>query len=305
MDINQRSRLRQVARAFRLVSLASFIAFILANSAGCSPAAYTEQPDPAPAVETTLTPPLTATATSVTPPAVGTPTQPETPSVAPLLSTSPPVRSPIVSEAVRVTSVIDGDTIEVRRADGSTDRVRLIGVDSPESRNRVEPFGKEAADWTRRHLEGKVIYLEFDVRRTDRYDRTLAHVWLYLPDSLSEPEIRSKLFNAVLVINGYAHLMTIPPNIKYVDHLQGFEREARNTSAGLWSVDTNSGLGAGAPAAPAPRGAGGYVGSSRSDVFHYPDCQWAQRISPHNLISWPNRSAAVSVGRRPCKSCDP
>jgi len=304
MDHTPRIRLNQDAGLFLQMALTGALAFILMTATACSPLAETEEPGPPPVEETTPTPAPTPTAAATAPPAVTPPTPPKAPPTPP-----PPVRAPapsaIVAEAVRVTSVIDGDTIEVRRADGSTDRVRLIGVDSPESRNRVEPFGKEAANWSRKHLDGRTVYLEFDARRTDRYDRTLAHVWLDMPGALSEAEIRSRLFNAILVINGYANLMTIPPNVKYVEHLQRFEREARNASAGLWSVDASPDLGAGAPAAPAAPSASGYVGSSRSDVFHYPSCQWAQRISQRNLISWPNRAAAVAAGKRPCKTCDP
>jgi len=233
------------------------------------------------------------------------PAAPQTPAprpAAPVTPTPPQARPAIDAQSALVTQVIDGDTIEVRMPDASTVRVRLIGVDTPESRNRIEPFGKEASNFTNRRLDGRTVFLETDVRERDRYGRLLAYVWLEMPASVSKAEIRAKQFNAILLIEGYANLMTIPPNVNYVDYFVGFQREAREANTGLWRV----------PAPPPARTvgeseqpAGRYVGSARSDVFHYPDCRWAQRISPANSINWNTRDAAVAAGKRPCKTCDP
>ena len=79
-----------------------------------------------------------------------------------------------------VTRVIDGDTLVVQ----GVGTVRLIGVDTPETvdpRRPVQFFGKEASAFTRRMAQGKVVRLEFDVERKDRFGRTLAYV--YLPDA--------------------------------------------------------------------------------------------------------------------------
>lgn len=59
--------------------------------------------------------------------------------------------------------------------------VRLIGVDTPESvhsRKPVEYFGKEASEFTKKHFEGRTVYLTYDWDRYDKYGRTLAYVWL-------------------------------------------------------------------------------------------------------------------------------
>jgi len=48
-----------------------------------------------------------------------------------------------------------------------------------------------------------------------------------------------------------------------------------------------------------------YVASKKSKVFHRPDCKWAKRISPKNLIGFRSREEAVRSGRRPCRSCRP
>lgn len=108
-----------------------------------------------------------------------------------------------------VTRVIDGDTIEVDY-NGTLEKVRLIGVDTPESvhpdssKNTEE--GILASDYTKAKLEGKQVELEFDVQQRDQYGRLLAYVWV---DGL--------MYNKTLLEDGVANLATYPPNVKYVD----------------------------------------------------------------------------------------
>lgn len=138
--------------------------------------------------------------------------------------------------AATVKRVIDGDTIEL--SDGS--RVRLIGVNAPESTTRTEEYGKEASNYTKSKLEGKKVWLQKDVSETDRYGRLLRLVWLSVPtDVMKESEIRSKMFNADLVLNGYAQVSTYPPDVTYADYFRKFEREARENNTGLWAIDPN------------------------------------------------------------------
>ena len=78
------------------------------------------------------------------------------------------------------TRVVDGDTIIVR-IEGKEERVRLIGVDTPETvhpKKSVEYFGKEASEFTRKMVEGKKVILEYDWQRRDKYGRLLAYVYL-------------------------------------------------------------------------------------------------------------------------------
>src|ERR671925_1352101 len=106
----------------------------------------------------------------------------------------------------RVLRVIDGDTIEVELA-GKAETVRLIGVDTPETRHPRKPvqaFGKEATAFTRQMVEGKEVRLEFDVQPRDKYGRLLGYV--YVGDTM---------LNAELVRQGYAQVATYPPNVKY------------------------------------------------------------------------------------------
>jgi len=142
------------------------------------------------------------------------------------------VRS-ISAQVIRMT---DGDTIRVRLESGKEEAVRLIGVDTPESTREVEPFGKEAAAFTQRRLDGKTVFLEMDVTERDRFGRLLAYVWLTKPTNDNEVEVRAKMFNAELMLQGYAQVMTIAPNVKYADMFLKFEREARSGGKGLWAT---------------------------------------------------------------------
>ncbi|WP_010171074.1 thermonuclease family protein [Bacillus coahuilensis] len=135
-------------------------------------------------------------------------------------------------EPVIVERVVDGDTIVVH--DGR--KIRLIGINTPESTNRTEEYGKEASDYTKSQLEGREVFLQKDVSDVDRYNRSLRIVWLEVPsDDMDEQEMMKKMFNAQLVIDGYAEPSTYPPDVKYSDYFRKFAREARENEVGLWS----------------------------------------------------------------------
>jgi micrococcal nuclease len=124
-----------------------------------------------------------------------------------------------------VVRVVDGDTAIVEIG-GQEQRVRFIGIDAPESvvpGEPVECFGPEAADYTRERLEGANVRIEYDVERRDRFERTLAYVWL-----------GDELFNETLVREGYALVTTFPPNVRYVDRFVDAQRAARARERGLW-----------------------------------------------------------------------
>lgn len=138
--------------------------------------------------------------------------------------------------AVTVSRVVDGDTIEL--SDGS--KVRLIGVNTPESTTRHEDYGKEASNYTKSKLDGKQVWVQKDISETDRYDRLLRLIWLAIPtDVMNEDEIRTKMFNADLVLNGYAEPSTYTPDVKYSDFFVKFAREAREKNTGLWAFGEN------------------------------------------------------------------
>ena len=122
-----------------------------------------------------------------------------------------------------VVRVVDGDTLVL---DGN-ERVRLIGVDTPETvdpRRPVQYFGKEASAFTKRTAEGKRARLEYDQERTDRYGCTLAYV--YLEDGT--------FLNAEIIRQGFGHAYTRFP-FRYADEFRAYEREAREQRRGLWA----------------------------------------------------------------------
>jgi len=125
-------------------------------------------------------------------------------------------------ESARVTRVIDGDTVVVERL-GKT---RLIGVDTPEKGK----CGDDAATrFTEERLLDQVVRVEIGEEPKDRYDRTLAY--------LSREE---KMHNLALLEEGYARVLTIPPNDKYAEQFEEAERNAKAANTGtLATCDRN------------------------------------------------------------------
>lgn len=135
----------------------------------------------------------------------------------------------ISSSGVLVTKVIDGDTIEI---EGGA-KVRYLGVDTPETkdpRKSVECFGKEAARKNKELVEGKRVILEKDITDTDKYNRLLRFVYLPLEDG-------TMLFvNDYLIREGFAKVLTIPPDVKFAEQFLEAQRKARVGSLGLWKM---------------------------------------------------------------------
>jgi micrococcal nuclease len=129
-----------------------------------------------------------------------------------------------------VVRVVDGDTLVVD-SEGEEDRVRLIGIDTPESvkpGTPVECFGKEASTHLAGLLpEGTPVRLERDVEARDRYERLLAYVYR-AEDGL--------FINHEMVAEGYAQPVTYPPNVAHTDELVAAGRTAREQDLGLWSA---------------------------------------------------------------------
>lgn len=172
---------------------------------------------------------------------------------------------------------MDGDTIVV----SGLGRVRLLGVDAPESVKPdapVDPFGPEAARFTRSRLAGQRVRLEFDTERIDDYGRHLAYV--FLPDGT--------LFNALLVEVGLA--VAFPsPVLRYRRELLDAEDRARRRGAGVWRL------------LPPDRRSGPYHGNRRSHIYHAPGCPSYR--CPNCVIVLPTRRAAEEAGFRPHHRC--
>jgi len=127
------------------------------------------------------------------------------------------------SQTLICTRVVDGDTILLNNGE----RVRLIGVDTPETKHPKKPveyFGKEASAFTKKMVEGEVVTLKYDWQSKDKYGRTLAYV--YLKDGT--------FLNAEIVKQGYGHAYTRFP-FKYLEQFKEYEKEARENKRGLWA----------------------------------------------------------------------
>jgi micrococcal nuclease len=129
--------------------------------------------------------------------------------------------------SARVVAVVDGDTVDVSWA-GHRERVRLLGVDTPETVDPHRPigcYGPEASAFTHRRLQGRSVRLRFDRQRRDRYGRLLAYV-----------DIDGRRFNDELLTGGYARLLVIPPNGLHARAMLDEELAARSAGRGLWGA---------------------------------------------------------------------
>ncbi|MEW6613985.1 MAG: thermonuclease family protein [Thermodesulfobacteriota bacterium] len=123
------------------------------------------------------------------------------------------------------TRVVDGDTIVVE-IDGTHEKIRLIGVDTPETVHPLKPveyYGKEASEFTKNMVVGKQVRLEYNWQKRDKYGRLLAYVFL----------TDGTFVNAEIVKQGYGHAYTRFP-FKYLDEFRKYEKEAREKGLGLW-----------------------------------------------------------------------
>lgn len=150
--------------------------------------------------------------------------------------------SAVASEKAVVKSITDVDTITVILR-GQAIHIRLIGIDTPESRVNHKPIrdsnrtrkeveslisrGRRASAFLKLILhKGDTVSIETDIEWRDKYGRTLAYI--YLSDG--------RFLNDLIISSGYASPLTIPPNIKYKDRFLKSYRIAREKKIGLWAV---------------------------------------------------------------------
>ena len=184
-------------------------------------------------------------------------------------STISSVLSQTLSSVDTVKRVIDGDTIELSNGK----RVRYIGIDTPETvdpRKSVQCFGREAAEENKRLVDGKTVRLEKDISETDKYGRLLRYVY-----------VDDVMVNEELVKNGFAHVSSFPPDIKYQDRFLLMEKEARENNRGLWggctennptntTNTTNGNTGAGQSASTCV--IKGNISTKGEKIYHLPGC---------------------------------
>ena len=118
--------------------------------------------------------------------------------------------------------VVDGDTIIVHDPDNQRLRVRLTGINAPESvaedESRNTEEGRLASKFLKDFLKDTAtVYLEYDVGRTDQYKRTLAYVWIEYGDTYV-------MLNEIILAAGHAKPVYIKPNLKYADDFRKYEK---------------------------------------------------------------------------------
>lgn len=171
------------------------------------------------------------------PPAAAAPTEPPASQGDAVADLGPPGGGVAPEDAgapATVERVVDGDTLVVRLG-GQQDRVRLIGIDTPETKkpdSPVECFGPEAADrLTALTPPGAEVRMLRDVEERDVYDRLLAYV--FLPDG--------DFVNLRLVTEGFATTLSIEPNTAFAPEFSAAEAAARQARLGLWGACPGAG----------------------------------------------------------------
>lgn len=169
-------------------------------------------------------------------------------------------------------------------------------------------MGKVASDYTKARLKGKYVDLEFEGPIRGRYGRLLAYVF-----------VDGANFNLELVRQGLSPYYTkYGLSQKYDQEFREAEKQARKHKLNIWGdpaltqkyLRLKSKWGqqrsqVKSPPATIQKKEWKYVASKKSNVFHRPDCKWAKRISPENLIGFDSIEEAIKNGRRPCRSCRP
>ena len=123
---------------------------------------------------------------------------------------------------------VDGDTVIARFDDGHVEKIRLLGVDTPEvvdPRKPVQCFGHVASAFTKSRLEGRRVMLELDAEPRDKYGRLLAYVI-----------VDGHRFDDELLARGYARFLVIPPNGSHARAMLQAELKARAAGLGLWGA---------------------------------------------------------------------
>jgi micrococcal nuclease len=141
--------------------------------------------------------------------------------------------TPTAQQSYKVTKVIDGDTLQVQ-SNGTTETVRLIGVDTPETvdpRKPVQCYGPEASAETKRLLEGKQVTLEADPSQGDRdkYGRLLRYVYWFT-------NTEYLLVNEALIFNGFGREYTYDNPYQYQKLFKASQDSAQANKRGLWGA---------------------------------------------------------------------
>ncbi|MDD5646981.1 MAG: thermonuclease family protein [Candidatus Bipolaricaulis sp.] len=193
-----------------------------------------------------------------------------------------------------IVSVVDGDTLKLN-IDGTTQTVRLIGMDTPETvdpRKPVQCFGQEASNKAKELLTGRSVRIEKDASQgdLDKYGRLL--VYVFRDDGL--------FYNKHMIEQGFAHEYTYNTPYKYQAEFKAAEKSAQENQKGLWSPNTCNGdtTSASESSSPATTPSGGnfYTSSYYSSKYYYPEaCDGWKSLSKTYLKSFDSLEALLAA----------
>lgn len=193
-------------------------------------------------------------------------------------------------EIDQVQRVVDGDTFVTN----SGDKVRLIGVNTPEVHGKVEAYGEEASKYSKEQLTDRKVYMFQDAGSTDKYGRLLRYVFI------DQDPI---MYNDRLMMEGLANTMTIAPNVMYADHFVELEQTARKQNKGLWA-DKSSNSNSSSSTSTSSAGCSkptikGNINSKNEKIYHVPGGAAYEQTQAEQLFC--TEDEAVAAGFRKAK----
>ena len=191
-------------KLYRLCIVSIFLMILAFSSAACTPPAEATRP---------------AASVTTLPPTPGADEPDAEPDLQDLLAQYSCLPDAADGEWVQVVQVIDGDTISIER-DGRVERVRYLGVNTPEM---DEPLGPAGRTCNREMVEGRQVYLLKDTSETDQYGRLLR--FIFTADGF---------VNERLLLEGCAVQVTYEPDVACVDLFAQAEAQAREAGLGVW-----------------------------------------------------------------------
>jgi micrococcal nuclease len=183
-------------------------------------------------------------------------------------------------EIATIKRVVDGDTYET----SSGQKLRMIGVNTPEVHGNEQYYGREASDFSKKRLENQTVYLFRDVSETDKYGRLLRYLFIQ-----NEPV----MFNETLVIEGYANTMTIPPDVMFAEKFAKLESESRANNKGLWGENKNSSSNQVSCLNPEIKG---NINSRNEKIYHLPDGRYYDQTKAEEMFC--TEEEAIAAGYR-------
>lgn len=141
----------------------------------------------------------------------------------------PPAEEELLQN-ISIKRVVDGDTVHAT----SGEKIRVIGINTPEIRPKPQPLGHKAREVSKRFLEeGAHIAIIHGVSDYDQHDRLLAHVYRVTHNE------RIESLAAYLLRQGLGFSVAVPPNVQQWECLRNAEMEARQASRNLWKIPSS------------------------------------------------------------------